>query len=102
MPLRINEVLLEKGVSIAELGRRINKSRSTMHATIEKGNPQYSTLVEIADALGVDVADLITEPKKDNHEQETIGVIRHNGHTYEINSIDDIKKLLAEIENVKK
>ncbi len=93
MGLRINEILEEKGISIAELGRRINKSRSTMHATLEKGNPQYSTLVEIAEAIGVDVTELFEKPSMDG----LIGIIRHNGNTYEINSISDIEKLLEEI-----
>lgn len=93
MGLRINELLEEKGVSIAELGRRINKSRSTMHATLEKGNPQYSTLVEIADALEVDITDLFDANKKG----DIVGFIRHNGKSYEINSIGDIEKLLQEI-----
>ncbi|MBS5979984.1 MAG: helix-turn-helix transcriptional regulator [Dysgonomonas mossii] len=97
MGLRINEILEEKGISIAELGRRINKSRSTMHATLEKGNPQYSTLVEIADAIGVDVTELFDPTQKDG----LIGVIRYNNKSYEINSIEDIKKLLSEIEDSK-
>lgn len=97
MGLRINEILEEKGISIAELGRRINKSRSTMHATLEKGNPQYSTLVEIADAIGVDVTELFDPTQKDG----LIGVIRYNNKSYEINSIEDIKKLLSEIEDNK-
>lgn len=96
MGLRINEILEEKGISIAELGRRINKSRSTMHATLEKGNPQYSTLVEIADAIGVDVTELFDVKHKDG----LIGVIRYNNKSYEINSISDIEKLLEEIKNV--
>lgn len=97
MGLRINEILEEKGISIAELGRRINKSRSTMHATLEKGNPQYSTLVEIADAIGVNVTDLFESAPKEG----LIGIIRYNDKPYEINSIEDIKKLLQEIESVK-
>lgn len=97
MGLRINEILEEKGISIAELGRRINKSRSTMHATLEKGNPQYSTLIEIAEAIGVDVTELFEQPSKDG----LIGIVRYNGKPYEINSIDDIRNLLKEIESVK-
>ena len=65
MRLRINDILEENGISIAELGRRINKSRATVHATLEKGNPQYSTLVEIANALDVPITDLFDQPKSD-------------------------------------
>ena len=62
MKLRISEILAEKGISVAELGRRTNTSRSSMHATLEKGNPQYSTLVEIAKALNVDISELFEKP----------------------------------------
>jgi len=93
MGLRIIELLMEMGVSIAELGRRTNISRSSMHATLEKGNPQYSTLVNIANALNVPITELFESPNT----KETIGIIRHNGKNYEINSIEDIKDLILKI-----
>ena len=93
MGLRINELLTEKGVSVAELGRRINTSRSSMHATLEKGNPQYTTLVEIAKALEVDITDLFDSANKD----ELTALIDHKGRLYSAKSLEELEKIVEKI-----
>lgn len=49
---------------------------------------------EKAKALDKQIGDLFIS-------DEVIGFVKFQGTTYEINSIDDIKKLLSEIESVK-
>ncbi len=92
MSLRINKILEEKGISVAELGRRLNKSRATMHATLEKGNPQYSTLLEIAKALDVDITDLFETNKK-----ELSALVDHRGRLYKASSIEELQGIIEEI-----
>lgn len=96
MSLRIKEVIKSKGTSVQELADKMGISRVGLSQHIN-GNPSVEVLERIADTLGVEVSELFEKSPKDG----TIGVIRHNGDTYEINSIEDIKKLLSEIEDSK-
>ena len=69
-------------------------SRSLNNGTTTK------ILQEIADNLGVHVFELFEgydNTLKTVNTNGTIGIIRHNGKSYEINSIEDIEKLLEEI-----
>ena len=95
MGLRINKLLEEKNISIAELGRKMNppKSRSTLQATVEKGNPQYSKLVEIAEALGVDITELF-EP---NSEQEFNALVEHKGVFYKATTVEELQRIVNEL-----
>lgn len=73
--LRIEDVLEQKGISIAELARRANVSRSSMHNTIKKGNPNFETLQTIAKSLGVPVSELIEEPTTPGHTCPNCGAV---------------------------
>jgi len=73
--LRIEDVLEQKGISMAELARRADVSRSSMHNTIKKGNPNFDTLQTIASALGVPVAELIEEPATPGHTCPNCGAL---------------------------
>lgn len=88
--LRIEEILKEKGLTKGDLAESMGVSRQTLHSHLT-GNPSLEILKRIAEALNLKVADLF----EDN--SGTIGVIRHNDKSYEINSIQDIEKVLEEI-----
>lgn len=70
-----------------------NSNAAFLKSLYDNPNPTVETLQRIADALDVEIVDLFESNKKDG----TIGFIKHEGQTYEINSIGDIEKLLAEI-----
>lgn len=91
--LRIQDVLDKHGITVAELARRADTTRSNIANTINNGNPSIQTLDKWAKAIGCSINDFFDIPK----DGETIGIIRHNGKSYEINSISDIEKLLEEI-----
>lgn len=102
MSLRIRELIKEIGnkenglTSISALAERAGLTQASMSNIVnEKASPSLDTLQRIADALNVDISELFKP------QSGTIGIIRHNGQSYEINSIEDIKKLLSEIESVK-
>jgi len=92
--LRIKEVLEEKGKTIQWLSDQLSITYANTNNIVNgKANPSLERLNEIAFKLGVDIIDLIKPTSG------TIGIIRHNGIVYEINSIADIEKLL---ENLKR
>lgn len=93
MSLRIKEVLKEKGYTIQSLSDEMGVNRVSLTNSIN-GNPTVETLEKIASTIGVDISELFIS-------DGIVGAIRAKGRTYEINSLDDIKKLLAEIEDNK-
>lgn len=60
MELRINEILKEKGMRMADLAKRIKIDQSNLSTSL-KGNPKLSTLMDVASALGVEVRELFPE-----------------------------------------
>lgn len=97
MGLRIKELIKEKGLSINEVADTMGISRVGLSQHIN-GNPSVEVLERIANAIGCNISELFTKTK----EGEIIGIVRYNNRPYEINSIEDIKKILAEIEDNKK
>ncbi|NDV93482.1 XRE family transcriptional regulator [Dysgonomonas sp. 521] len=93
MSLRIKEVLKEKGYTIQSLSEVMGVNRVSLTNSIN-GNPTVETLEKIASTIGVDISELFIS-------DGIMGIIRAKGITYEINSIEDLKKILAEIESVK-
>lgn len=91
MELRVKEICKEKGLLFKDLAERIGVSDVALRKQVQ-GNPTIDTLQKIADALQVNFIELFSPIDK-----ATIGVIRHNGKIYEINSISDIENLLEEI-----
>lgn len=61
--LRIKEVAKEKGISITELAQMVGVKQVTLSRTIN-GNPTIETLRKIAEALDIDVRELITPTKE--------------------------------------
>lgn len=90
MNLKIKELIKERGSTIQEIADLIGINRVSLSNSIN-GNPTLETLEKIAVALGVKITDLFEDVSG------TIGVIRHNDKSYEINSIQDIEKVLEEI-----
>lgn len=88
--LRIEEILKVKEITKGDLAESMGISRQTLHSHLT-GNPSLEILSRIADALGVKISDLFEDTSG------TIGVIRHNDKSYEINSIQDIERVLEEI-----
>lgn len=93
MELRIKEIIKEQGTTIQNIADAIGVNRVTLSNSIN-GNPTVETLDKIATALGVPITELFAIPKKNDG---TLGIIKHNEHTYEINSIEDIENLLKKI-----
>ena len=57
MPLRIKEILKEKGMTQKELAQKMGVAEMSVSKSIN-GNPGLSTIEKIADALGVEVSEL--------------------------------------------
>ena len=92
--LRVKDLLREKGITQKDLADKLSITEVGLSKSLsEKGNPTITTLENIANALNVGFVELFV-PKNDG----TSGYIEHNGAIHKINSIEDIKKLLEEID----
>ncbi|PXV61246.1 helix-turn-helix protein [Dysgonomonas alginatilytica] len=91
---RIKEVCQIKGITQKDLAEKLGITDISLNKTLRGEYPQLQSLEKIANALNVDITELFDAPSKSG----TIGIIRHNGEAYGINSIEDIRQLLTKIE----
>lgn len=64
MPLRIKEVIKERGTTVQDLAERMGITRVGLSQHIN-GNPSVEVLERIASALGCPVTELFEQPKRD-------------------------------------
>ena len=93
MKYRIQEICREKGILMRDLAGKMERTPESLSRSLNNGTTT-KMLEEIAQALEVEVYELF-EQQKNN--AETIGIVRHNGKVHEINSIEDVKRMLEEI-----
>lgn len=90
---RIKDICQDKGITQKGLAERLGITDISLNKTLRGEYPQLQSLEKIANALEVPITELFESTPKDG----LIGVVRYNGTTYEINSIEDIEKLLEEV-----
>ena len=88
---RIKEARIKCGLTQKELGERLGLSYQAV-AQWENNlrNPKQETLLKIADALGIDVVCLLTEPVKSTHLKLQTAIKYHNRE--EIESMLELPK----------
>lgn len=64
MPLRIKEVIKERGTTVQDLAERMGITRVGLSQHIN-GNPSVEVLERIAFAIGCPVTELFEQPNKD-------------------------------------
>jgi transcriptional regulator with XRE-family HTH domain len=61
---RIREICERKGVSIQDLAKRAGTARSYLYSVLDGAkSPTVDWLAKIAEALGVDIAELVSRPR---------------------------------------
>lgn len=91
---RIKEVCQIKGITQKDLAEKLGITDVSLNKTLRGEYPQLQSLEKIANALDVPITELFDSTPKEG----IIGVVRYNDQSFEINSIEDIRKLLNEIE----
>lgn len=79
--LRINEIIREKRLTVAEIAEKLGITRGTAQRQIH-GNPSLETLQRYAEVLEVDITELFSSNKK--KEVETNAVCPHCGKQIKI------------------
>lgn len=67
--LRIREIMLEKDVSVNEMSEKLGITRQSFYSIVN-GNPTMSTLIKIAEILGVTVKKLFRDENNEKEEND--------------------------------
>ncbi len=92
--LCVKEILKERKIKMKEFAVQIGITPESLTRALQ-GNPQYSTLKTIADALGLSVRDLFRgEDAKDDKEMR--GCIFYNNEMFTFNTRQDLEEFLKQ------
>ena len=75
----VKEICRGKGLKMADLAQKVGMSQSNLMTALRR-NPKLSTLQDIADALGVGVAEIVDRKTQ----VETVGMMVVNGETFSV------------------
>lgn len=93
---RVKKMCADKGIQLKELASIMDVKPESLSRTLN-GNPQLTTLQNIAKALNVGVADLFTDKTENNIISSTpttpnslASIIVYKGKTYIANNLNDL------------
>ena len=90
--LRVKEIAKQKGLQLKDVAEKMNITRESLTRAIS-GNPQLSTLQNIAQALDVEVTELFPAPNPNN----VMGYLEYNGEIIKINNNKELFELAEKI-----
>lgn len=96
--IKVKDILRERGLKMYQVAERMGISPESLSRALQ-GNPQYSTLKSIADALGVSVRDLFIEGGEPLN-SVVRGTVEVNGRARHIDSLEGLYRLTAEVEKI--
>lgn len=92
---RVKELCTERGITLKGLAEKMQIKPESLSRALG-GNPQLSTLENIAKALGVGVAELLTGGRSyEPLTSDFTAMIVRNGETYLFHSESDLKSWLS-------
>ena len=94
MELRVVELAHAKGLTMADIAKQIGISRVTLSNSLN-GNPTLSRLSEVAKILDVEVSELF-KPSVTSY--AVSGYLEFNGRIVKVDSLDAVKKFIADVE----
>lgn len=95
LSIRVKELCSQRGMALKELAERMEIKPESLSRALN-GNPHLSTLHNIANALGVGVADLLTGGR--SHEpltDEFTAMVVYNGNTHIFHSKSELENWLS-------
>lgn len=93
---RIELLIKEKGYNMTSFAEKMNTTRQNLYAILK--SPSYPTLEKVAEALRVPMWQLFVSPAEVTGEGELTALIQHKGNFYKASTIEELKKIVAKIE----
>ncbi len=96
--MRIKEVLKENGCTQQMLADKMNVSLSAVKQMVSAESLTTATLEKIATALNVPMWQLFASPEEVTGDNELTALIQHKKDFYKAVTIEELKKIVTEIE----
>lgn len=97
LSFRVKELCSEQGITLKELSEKMGIKPESLSRALN-GNPQLSTLENIAKALGVGVAELLTGRRSyEPLTSDITALVVNGGKTYLFHTKSDLKDWLMNI-----
>lgn len=93
---RIKEVIKEQGFTITSLADKLGIARESLSRMIV--SPSYPTLEKISNALDIPMWQLFASSEEVTGGGELTALIQYKGDFYKANTIEELKKIVAKIE----
>ena len=98
----IKSIIKEKGYTIQDVAKKMGVNRVTLTLTLQ-GNPTYKKLKEIADAIDCNIVDFFRDETNNSstckgEDSELTALIQYKENFYKADTIEELKKIVAEIE----
>lgn len=95
LSFRVKELCTEQGITLKELSEKMGIKPESLSRALN-GNPQLSTLENIAKTLEVEVAELLTGGRSDEPlASDFTALVVKDGKTYLFHSESELKNWLA-------
>lgn len=96
---RIELLIKEKGFNMTSFAEKMNTTRQNLYAILK--SPSYPTLEKVAEALDVPMWQLFASPEEVTDKSELTALIQYKENFYKANTIEELKKIVSEIERKK-
>lgn len=93
---RIELLIKEKGYNMTSFAEKMNTTRQNLYAILK--SPSYPTLEKVAEALDVPMWQLFASPEEVTGDNELTALIQHKKDFYKAVTIEELKKIVTEIE----
>lgn len=94
--MEVKTIIKQKGFTMEAVAKRMGITRVTLAQNLSR-NPTVGTLQKIADVIGCKVGDFFADEININ-KGELTALIHHKGDFYKAGTIEELKKIVAEIE----
>lgn len=96
MALQLKQILGQRKMSVLALSKATGITQANLSNIANgKASPKLEILERIAEALGIAVADLVS----DNHGESLTALIRHGNNYYSASSLDELEKVVHTIKH---
>lgn len=94
--MEVKTIIKQRGFTMEAVAKKMGITRVTLAQNLSR-NPTVGTLQKIADVIGCKVGDFFADEINIDKDELT-ALIQHKGDFYKANTIEELKKIVAEIE----
>ncbi len=98
--MEVKTIIKQRGFTMEAVAKKMGITRVTLAQNLSR-NPTVGTLQKIADVIGCKVGDFFADEININDNDFT-ALIQHKGDFYKASTLEELKKIVAEIEEKSK